>query len=173
MPTRGQAIVLIGFMGTGKSATGLILARRTGHPLLDTDEMVSAHFGLPVPEIFASFGETAFREIETKVLGELPSNSAGIVVTGGGIVLRSENVRRLRELGRVICLEADLETLLKRLSNRGPRPLLQTEDPRATLTQLLRARDSRYREAADIRVDTSCLTPDQVADTVLKRLEKL
>jgi shikimate kinase len=173
MTGRGQSIVLIGFMGVGKSSTGKALARKTGLPCFDTDEIVAGRFGLLVTEIFARFGEEKFRDAETEALGQLSLATPAIVVTGGGIVLRPENVKILRALGRVVGLEADEETLFRRISRRANRPLLQTENPRATLLELLRVRDPLYRAAADVRLDTSRLTHDEVADEVLKRIEEL
>lgn len=128
---------------------------------------------MEVMEIFARFGEEKFRDAETEALGQLSTIEPAIIVTGGGIVLRPGNVEMLRALGRVVSLEADEETLFRRISRRPSRPLLQTEDPRATLAELLRARAPLYREAADVRVDTSRLTHDEVADAILKSIEKL
>ena len=168
MTARGQSIVLIGFMGAGKSSSGRALARKTGLACLDTDEIVSKQFGLTVAEIFARFGEEEFRNAESKVLEQLSEAGTAIIVTGGGIVLRAENVRMLRRLGKVITLEADPETLFERISRRTTRPLMRTENPRATLMELLRERATPYQAAADFRLDTSRLTPEQVADTILK-----
>jgi len=173
MTGRGQSIVLIGFMGAGKSSTGKALARKTGLPYLDTDEIVSARFGLSVTEIFTRLGEEEFRNAETGALRQLAGTVSGIIVTGGGIVLRPENIEMLRKLGTVVSLEADAETLFDRISKRATRPLLLTENPRATLVELLRVRDPLYRAAADARVDTSRLTHDEVADAILKRIEQL
>jgi shikimate kinase len=173
MTTDGQSIVLIGFMGVGKSSTGKALARKTGLPLFDTDKIIESRFGLPVTEIFARFGEEKFRQAETETLGQLPEGAAAIIVTGGGIVLRPENVKMLRALGRVVSLEADEETLFRRISQRARRPLLQTENPHATLVELLRMRAPLYRGAADVRLDTSRLTRDEVAAAILKSVAKL
>ena len=173
MTKRDQSIVLIGFMGAGKSSTGKALARKTGLPLFDTDEIVSARFGLSVTEIFVQLGEEEFREAETEALKQLSAAAPAIIVTGGGIVLRPENVKMLRELGKVISLEADEETLFRRISRRATRPLLQTKNPRATMAELLRVRDPLYRAAADLRLDTSRLTHDEVADAILKSIEQL
>ncbi len=100
MTGRGQSIVLIGFMGAGKSSTGKALARKTGLPRFDTDEIVSSEFGLSVMEIFVRFGEEKFRDAETEALRQLSETAPAIIVTGGGIVLRPENVKMLRELGK-------------------------------------------------------------------------
>jgi shikimate kinase len=171
MKERGDAIVLIGFMGAGKSSVGRTLARMTGLPRFDTDEMIGARFGLSVAEIFETHGEEKFREAETEALRGLTANPAAIVVTGGGIVLRPENRRLLRELGTVIHLSADEETLFARIARRSTRPLLQTENPRATVTELLRNRLPIYREVADLEVDTTLLSHDEVAQRILKSVE--
>jgi shikimate kinase len=143
----------------------------TGLPRFDTDEMIGARFGLTVAEIFETHGEEKFREAETETLQGLTGNAAAIVVTGGGIVLRPENRRLLRELGTVIHLAAEEETLFARISRRSTRPLLRTENPRATLTELLRSRLPIYREVADLEVDTTLLSHDEVAQRILKSVE--
>jgi shikimate kinase len=173
MTGRGQSIVLIGFMGAGKSAAGRTLARKTGLPRFETDEIVSARFGLSIPEIFASFGEEKFRDAETEAIHQFSREAPAIIVTGGGIVLRPANVQLLRALGMVVSLEADEETLFRRISRHPTRPLLQTENPRAALVELLRAREPLYHSAADVRLDTSRLTHDEVADAILKSVETL
>ena len=173
MTGRGRAIVLIGFMGSGKSATGRALARKTGWALSDTDEIVTARFGKAIAEIFAEFGEEKFRDAETEAIRQLSGVAPRIVVTGGGIVLRPENVELLRRLGMIAHLEADEEILFQRVSRRKTRPLLQTEDPRGTLAKLLRERQAIYREAADFNLETSRVTPEEVAEAVLRSMESL
>jgi len=173
MTGRGQSIVLIGFMGAGKSAAGRALARKTGLPRFETDDIVSAQFGLPIPEIFAAFGEEKFRDAETAALHQFSQEIPAIIITGGGIVLRPVNVPLLRALGTVISLEADDETLFRRISRGAYRPLLQTKNPRADLVELLRRREPLYHSAADVRLDTSRLTHEEVADAILKRIERL
>lgn len=172
MAERGEAIVLIGFMGSGKSSVGRLLAERIKLPRYDTDEMVSARFGLKIAEIFARFGEADFRAAETEAIEQIPRRPA-IVVTGGGIVLRAENVMRLRELGWIMNLAANEETLFARVSRRGTRPLLKTENPRATLSEMFRIREPLYREAADFAIDTSALSHEEVAGAVLQQWENV
>jgi shikimate kinase len=171
MKERGDAIVLIGFMGAGKSSVGRTLARITGLPRFDTDEMVAARFGLTVSEIFETQGEEAFREAETDALRELAGRRGAIITTGGGILLRPKNADLVRGLGTVVHLEADEVTLFRRINRRATRPLLRTENPRATLTELLRVRLPLYQAAADIEVDTSLLTHDEVATKILNHIE--
>lgn len=170
MKERGDAIVLVGFMGAGKSSVGRTLALVTGLPRFDTDEMIGARFGLTVAEIFEKHGEEQFREAETEALRGLAGKGAAIVVTGGGMVLRPENRRLLRELGTVIHLSADEEVLFTRISRRSTRPLLRTGNPRATLTGLLGKRLPLYREVADAEVDTTRLSHDEVAERILQKL---
>ena len=171
MKERGDAIVLIGFMGAGKSSVGRTLARMSGLPRFDTDEMVAARFGLTISEIFESQGEEAFRRAEAEALRELAGKRGAIITTGGGILLRPENADLVRQLGTVVHLEADEETLFRRINRRTTRPLLRTENPRATLTELLQLRMPLYQAAADIEVDTSHLTHDQVAKKILNYIE--
>lgn len=168
---RGEAIVLIGFMGSGKSSVGRLLAARTGLPLYDTDCLLAESFGLRVAEIFAQRGEEAFRAAETDALAQLPLERA-IIVTGGGAILRPENRSTIQRLGVVAHLAADEETLFQRISQRPTRPLLQTDNPRATLAKLLRAREPLYHELADVTVDTSPMTHEEVATAVLEAAEK-
>lgn len=171
MKERGDAIVLIGFMGAGKSSVGRTLARTTGLRRFDTDEMVAARFGLTVSEIFETKGEETFREAETETLRELADKRSAIITTGGGILLRAQNADLVRQLGTVVHLEADEDTLFRRINRRTTRPLLRTENLRATLTELLRVRLPLYRTAADIQVDTSTLTHDEVAKKILNQIE--
>lgn len=167
MKERGPAIVLIGFMGAGKTTVGRALARLTEWPLYDTDDAIAARFGMPVEEIFISRGEEIFREAECESLVNLPAERA-IIATGGGIVLRQENIDALRKLGSVTYLAADEETLFARISQSGGRrPLLQTEDPRATLKKLLRVRDPLYRAAANHIVDTTRLNATDAAEAII------
>jgi|SRR5436190_4285442 len=171
MKKRGDAIVLIGFMGAGKSSVGRTLARMTDLGRFDTDEMIANRFGLSISEIFEAHGEHKFREAETEALRQLAGKGQSIVVTGGGIVLRRENVALLRELGTVFYLSAEEDILFARISRRTTRPLLQTANPRATLRELLAARLPLYDSAADVEVDTSRLKHEEVAKKILEKLE--
>jgi shikimate kinase len=166
MSAADRSIVLIGFMGTGKSSVGRRLAHMTGWARFDTDQMIATALGMSITSIFAELGEEEFREEETIVLEQLDADRPSIVVTGGGVVLRSKNVARLHELGTVICLTANLPTLLKRLARRSHRPLLETEDRAATVKTLLLERQPLYEQAADLTIDTSSLSHDQVAQSI-------
>jgi len=167
-----KSIVLIGMMGAGKSSIGRCLQQRTGLARLDTDEMVVARFGISIPEIFEKHGEDKFREAETEVLRKLAPDRPAIITTGGGIVLRPGNVDLLKGLGTLVWLTADEATLFERVSRRNDRPLLQKENPRTVFSKLFRERESLYTAAADLRIDTSGKTHDEVAETILTKLEE-
>lgn len=171
MTQRGQAIVLIGFMGAGKSAVGRRLQERTGFPRFDTDEMITAKFRLPIAQIFENQGENVFREMESEMLRTFDPNGNAIIVTGGGILLRPGNSELIRRLGKVVYLHADEETLFARISRRSSRPLLRTDNPRATMSQLLQKRLPLYEQIADLAVDTSRLDHDQVCDFILEQIK--
>ena len=163
MTGRGKSIVLIGFMGAGKSSVGRCLSRMTGLPRFDTDEMIAKDFAMPIAEIFSKKGEKPFRDAETAILRKLGRELDSILVTGGGTVLRPENVELLKGLGLVVHLAADEKTLLRRLMRKRTRPLIQTDDSRATVKKLLQERMPLYRAAADLVVLTSHLSPQEVA----------
>jgi shikimate kinase len=158
-------------MGAGKSSVGRCLQRRTGLPLFDIDELIASKAGMTIAEIFARDGEDGFRQIESEVLREFVPGRSAIIVTGGGVILRDENVVLLKRLGTVIWLEAQEETLFARATRRGGRPLLQREDPRFRFSQLLRERAPLYAKAADVRIDTTEATHDEVADLILQEIE--
>jgi shikimate kinase len=167
-----KSIVLIGMMGAGKSSVGRCLQKQTGLARLDTDEIVAAEFGMPIAQIFQNHGEEKFRGAETKVLRKLSPDRPAIIVTGGGTVLHPQNVDLLKGLGTVVWLVADEATLFERTSRRNDRPLLQKESPRAVFSKLFRERESLYAAAADLRVDTSAKTHDEVAEAILTKLEE-
>jgi shikimate kinase len=168
----GRSIALIGMMGAGKSAVGDCLQRRTGFAHFDTDEMVCLKFGMPISEIFSAHGEKKFREAETEALQKVRSNQRAIIVAGGGIVLREGNIDLLKRLGAVVWLEADEETLFNRAWRPRNRPLLQGKNPRKAFAQMLQARLPLYAKVADIRVDTSVLTDEEVAVAILIKLKR-
>jgi shikimate kinase len=168
-----RSIVLIGMMGAGKSSVGRCLRRRMGLALLDIDEVVATKFGMSIPEIFAEHGEKKFRDAETEALRRVRTEEQTIIVTGGGIVLRKENVEILKSQAAIVWLDADEETLFARASRKQNRPLLQTKNPRKTFSQILGARRSLYANIANIRVDTSVLTDEEVAVAIVAKLRRM
>jgi shikimate kinase len=159
-------LVLVGFMGSGKSSVGRLLSSLTGFALVDTDTLVAQKAGKSIPDIFRHEGEAHFRSLETGVLRGLIGRIGLIVATGGGVVVREENRRLLREIGPVAWLDASTEHLHQRVKH-SKRPLLQTKDPRATLEELYRTREPLYLETANVRIDSGKLTHRQTADAVL------
>lgn len=164
-------IVLTGFMGTGKTAVGRLLAERLQRPLIDVDSEIEREHGTSIAEIFAGQGEAAFRSMEAAVIRRLAGTEGSIISTGGGAVLREENLDTLRRTGIVVCLTASPETVLKRTSvAAGARPLLRTEDPLGRIIEMLRVRRPFY-EKADLIIDTEGKTPADVAEEIIARIE--
>jgi shikimate kinase len=160
-------------MGAGKSSVGRCLRRRMGLTLLDIDEVVASNFGMSIPVIFAEHGEKTFRDAETEALRRVRTEEQTIIITGGGIVLRKENVEILKSQAAIVWLDGDEETLFARASRKQNRPLLQTKKPRKTFSQILAARRPLYANIANIRVDTSVLTDEEVAVAILAKLRRM
>jgi len=163
-------LLLIGFMGTGKSSVGRLLASRLHYRFVDTDALVVKAAGMPITEIFARDGEARFRDYESEALASLRGRRSLVIATGGGIVERPENHPLLREIGLPIGLSATEEVIFKRVSRNRRRPLLRTPDPRGTIAALLERRRPLYAAAVAFEVDTTTLTHEEVADAVLARL---
>jgi shikimate kinase len=166
---QGLNLYLVGMMGAGKSAVGRPLADALGYRFVDADTVLEGAAGRPIPEIFASEGEAAFRQLETAVLGQISGWHSLVVATGGGVVTRPENWGHMRQ-GVVVWLDAPAEQLLARLgSDPTPRPLLQADDPDSRLRQLLAERQPLYAQA-DLHVRQRQEQPPQVAQLVLEAL---
>lgn len=157
-------------MGSGKSSVGRRIAAATERRFVDTDRLVVDRAGLPIPEIFNRFGESYFRDLESEALQGIADQTGIVVATGGGIILRPENVTLMKQIGRVILLTADEETIFARVSLRSNRPLLKTANPRETISKMLEDRRPIYEGAADFIVDTSHLNHDEVAEAALEYL---
>jgi shikimate kinase len=169
----GQSIVLIGMMGSGKSSVGRCLHRLTGLVVLETDEMIASNFGMSIPEIFARHGEKKFRKAETEALRTFSRTKRAVIATGGGIVLRKDNIGIMKRLGLIVWLDGHEKKLFARASRKTDRPLLQTKNPRKTFSQILATRRRLYAGIADIRVDTSELTGEEVAVAILSKLKRV
>lgn len=171
-------IVLIGFMGTGKSAVGQVLARRLGWTFVDTDRRVEARERATVAQVFARRGEPYFRNVEARVIADVARRWDAVIATGGGAVLRPENMQRLREHGWIVSLTAPVDVLLKRLED-GHRPLLRPAphggglggDVRGSVVRLLDERRPLYRDA-DLMIDVSVASPERIADAVIAFLSR-
>lgn len=160
-----EAIALTGFMGTGKTTVGRLVAERLGLEFVDTDDLIEAAEGRTISEIFAEDGEEYFRELESAALERALAKPGRVVSTGGGMLLREANVRALRSAGPIICLTAGAETIVERTRADGGRPLLEVADPAGRVAELLAAREECYARA-DRQVATDGLEPDAVVDAI-------
>jgi len=158
---RRSNLILIGFMGTGKTCVGQRVAKSLGFRFVDTDALIVKKAGKPIAAIFEESGEDAFRELETAVLQSCASKKNQVISTGGGIVTRPENIEILRNAGYVIWLRASVETILERTGRHNDRPLLATPDPAATVRKLMGDREELYRSAAHLPISTDDLTLDE------------
>jgi shikimate kinase len=160
-------IVLIGFMGTGKSALGKELAAGLHFDLIDTDQLIADASQQSIPEIFSLHGEPYFRDLEANALRALAGRTELVICTGGGIIVRPENRTLLKQLGFVVWLDAPEDTVYDRISRKRDRPLLQTENPRATISRLLRDRRPLYRDAANLVINTGQLDLEKTARGII------
>lgn len=165
-----QNIVLIGFMGCGKTTIGRELHHRLGYPFVDMDQIIEQRQGETIPEIFAKRGEAAFREMESRLLRELAVSPLPrqILSTGGGVIERDDNLPVLRRLGYVVWLSATPEVILERTSKSRNRPLLQGGDAAEKIRTLLARRVPRYRSVAHLEVDTDGLDFGEIAGGILE-----
>jgi shikimate kinase len=168
---RGRAIVLMGFMGTGKSEVGRRLAQRLGRAFVDTDQLVEERAGKRVAAIFADDGEPAFRMLERAAVADAAARGGAVIAVGGGAVLDPENVRHLRAAGVLVYLRARPEVVLRRIGDTTHRPLLR-DDPKGTIDRLLAERGPVYAAAADVTVDTSEHTADEVVREIQQALAR-
>ena len=160
-------IVLTGFMGAGKTAVGRELAHLLGMKLIDVDTEIEKSEQITINGIFSQFGEPRFREIETEMIRKIVAAKNVIISTGGGAVLKQENMETLRETGIIVCLMASPETILQRTSTRKDRPLLHIENPLEKINQLRNSRKPYY-EKADIVINTENKTPLQIAEEIIE-----
>ncbi|HEY50651.1 MAG TPA: shikimate kinase [Dehalococcoidia bacterium] len=164
-------IALIGFMGTGKTAVGKLLAGRLGKEFIELDALIEKKARKTIPEIFARDGEVAFRELEIEATKDVAERENAVMACGGGVVLNQINIDRLRKHSVIVYLTASLEAILERTaSDRDERPLLVAEDKSSKVEKLLQFRKPFYERAADITVDTSGLEVTEVVEQIIIRL---
>ena len=164
-------IILIGFMGSGKSAVGHFLAKRLGMDYIDTDELIEKTEKRKISDIFADSGEPYFRDLENEIIKTLQDYDNFVISTGGGMVLREENVRMLKGVGPLVLLWADVDAVYERIKNEPHRPLLSVPDPKAEIKKILTSRTQIYNSVADFKVDTSKLSINKVGDKIIKWLK--
>lgn len=163
-------IYLVGFMGTGKSSAGRRLAEKISRKFVDLDGSIEKREKRKISDIFANDSEAYFRKIEKQTLIEVSGGQEVIVACGGGIVIDPENIRIMKQTGKIICLTAMPEVILKRIRGNRRRPLLNMDNPAQKIEELLGKRAQFYARA-DETVDTSELSIEQVADKVVKIIQ--
>ena len=159
-------IILVGFMGTGKTTVGKMLENATGLPLIDMDQLIEQEAGTSISEIFANEGEAHFRRLERAMTQNLATRSNHIISTGGGIVLNPDNLTDFARNGLVVCLTASPDTILNRVRNDKNRPLL-AGDKEQQIYDLLQQRQPLY-DAIPFQVATDPYTPEQITEIILK-----
>lgn len=158
-------IALIGFMGTGKTSVGRLVADLLHFDFLDTDEVIQTQQGLTVTEIFSTGGEPAFRKLEQQLVGELAARTKTVIATGGGLPTHPENLASLKTHALVVCLWASPEKIWERVKNQTHRPLLHAPDPQKKIRELLAVREPFYKQA-DVLLNTELRSVREVAQQV-------
>ena len=159
-------IALIGFMGTGKTSVGRLVAEQLHFDYLDTDEMIQSATGKTIADIFSRDGEAAFRALEEKVVQEISARSKTVVSTGGGLPANPKNLTGLKSHALVVCLWASPEKIWERVKNQTHRPLLHGENPQKKIRELLSAREPFYKQA-DVLLNTEVRSLREVAQQVV------
>lgn len=160
-------IYLVGFMATGKTSVGQELAKKKKWLFVDLDNLIELKEKMTIADIFAKKGESYFRKVETEVLKKVSQEENCVVACGGGIVIKPLNIKIMKEKGKVICLSAPSNVILKRASGYTHRPLLNVSDPKKQIEHLLKLRFPYYAQADKI-IDTSKLSIEQVVHVILK-----
>jgi len=163
-------ITLVGFMGTGKTTVGKLLAKRLGYKFVDSDDEIEREQGVSITHIFSELGEAHFRDLETDMLKRLSKREGLVISAGGGAVIRAENVDNLRRGGPVVCLSATPEEIYERVRHSTHRPLLKVDDPLGRIRELLDLRRKFYSRA-DLEVETGGLGPEEVVELILERVK--
>lgn len=162
-------IILIGFMGCGKTSVGIRLSYRMRRPMLDTDKLIEKSENRTISEIFAADGEAYFRDLETECIRKLiETTNNHIISVGGGLPIREENHSLMKRLGTVIYLRARAETIYERVRHDTTRPLLQGENPQQKIRGLMEERSAIYEKAADMIIDVDGKDFDAIIDEIIQ-----
>ncbi|MEM7007938.1 MAG: shikimate kinase [Thermodesulfobacteriota bacterium] len=170
MTQKHKNIFLVGFMGAGKSTVGKIVASKLDYGFIDADTYIEDKAGKTITQIFADHGEDHFRNLESEATKELSERDNLIIASGGGVVQRNSNWDAMKSNGLTIYLRAKVESVWKRIKDDNSRPLLQVDDPIKTASELLEKRTPMY-EKADLIIDTDDLSPAEVAQTIISKIE--
>jgi shikimate kinase len=171
--TAGTNLVLVGPMGAGKTSVGKLLAEKLSLHFLDSDKELESRCGADIPWIFDIEGESGFRARETEILAELCTNSGILLATGGGAVTSEKNRQLIRGAGIVVYLSATADQIYQRVRHDSGRPLLQVDNPRVAIEDILKKREPLYREVADLVISSSEReTPSSMAAAVCAKIEE-
>lgn len=170
-----ENIILTGYMGSGKTTVGKKVAAFKQYTFVDTDEMIEQQQHRSISEIFAAQGEQAFRDMETELLRHLIAEGRErlVISTGGGMPLRAENRQLLARLGKVVYLKASPATIYNRIKEDTTRPLLQCEDPRKRIGEMLASREPLYEEGAALTIDVNELGPHEAAQRCVEMADRM
>ena len=163
-------VVLVGFMGTGKTAVGKALAKRLGMKFVDMDDAIEERERMKISDIFDKKGEPFFRHVEKAVAKDISSQPGLVIAAGGGAVIDEENVRNFKSGGVIFCLVATPNRIFERTKGHIHRPLLNVSDPKEKISELLAKRAGSYARA-DYRIDTTDLTVEGVVDKIMEHLK--
>lgn len=164
-------LILLGFMGTGKTTLGKALSAKLSWPFVDVDVEIEKQQGSSIPQIFSCYGEEYFRQVESRLLSSILSQTGQVVATGGGVVLKEKNRSQIKKGGISILLTASVEVILQR-TRESDRPLLQAKDPKKEIQRLLQEREKNYR-FADWSLDTGKGSPEELVDVILKKVGEI
>ncbi len=159
-------------MGSGKTTVGKLIAKLSGRKFVDTDELIVRNEKMSISDIFEKYGEQYFRNAEKTAVTQAASMQNAVISTGGGVVLRADNVEILKTSGRIFYLSVTAETVLSRLKNDKSRPLLQRDDKEKAVRELMRERQEKYLSAADCLVSCDNRAPKQIALEILEKTNK-
>ena len=165
-------IFLIGFMGCGKSTVASKLQKRYGMEVVEMDQLLSERQGMSIPDIFETYGETYFRDLESALVAEIRKMENQVVSCGGGVVLREQNVAKMKENGQIVLLTANPETILERVKDDENRPVLKGKKTVEGITELMEARREKYEAAADIVIHTDKKPVSEICEELKQKLEE-
>ena len=178
-PTLNRSIFIIGFMASGKSTIGKLLASRLGIPFIDTDEVIERKTGMPIREIFSTRGEIYFRRIESGLLREIAQNCsrcARVIAAGGGMPCSKENLGVMRECGTIVYLETSIDDIISRIKNSSERPVFRRVEESGKLKdgieELLRKREQFYRQAHIIVTNPNGQAPEETVTKIIQALSE-
>ncbi len=164
-------IALIGFRGTGKTTIAKLLARKLDKKMISTDEEIVKKTRMPIAKFVKKYGWNKFREVESDVVEYVSDFDECVFDTGGGIVMRNENIINLKKNALIVLLTADIKTITNRLKNSKDRPALTNKSYLDEIKDVLKEREARYKRAADYTIDTSRLTPEETCDLIMHYIQ--